>query len=192
MDKRYISPQQLLKDAYALGVQVVERGFVPNYLIGIWRGGTPVAIAMHELMDVLGIATDHFAIRTQSYEGIGQRANTISVDGLGYLRTRAAAGDAVLLVDDVYDTGLSVQQVVTELKQLYADKAVDIRVATPYFKPKNNRTACEPDFFLETTDRWLVFPHEIEGLTLDEIRTHKPELEAAMPLLTGRLEGNSP
>ncbi|MEM1152739.1 MAG: phosphoribosyltransferase family protein [Pseudomonadota bacterium] len=191
MDKRYISPQQLLKDAYALSVQVLERGFIPDYLIGIWRGGTPVAIAMHELMDVLGIATDHFAIRTHSYLGMGQRSDTIRVDGLGYLQSRAAAGDAVLLVDDVYDTGLSVQQVVTELKQLYADKVVDIRVATPYFKPKNNRTEREPDFFLETTDRWLVFPHEIEGLTIDEIRANKPELETAMTLLTARLESDS-
>ncbi|MEM8564404.1 MAG: phosphoribosyltransferase family protein [Pseudomonadota bacterium] len=183
MDKRYISPQQLLTDAYALGVEIVNSGFKPDYLIGIWRGGTPVAIAIHELMDVLGIKTDHFAIRTQSYEAMGRRGNSVGVEGLSYLQTRAKAGDSVLLVDDVYDTGLSAQQVVTDLRHLYAGKPADIRIATPYYKPKNNLTGREPNFFLKTTDQWLVFPHEIEGLSLQDIRDHKPELDAALPLL---------
>ncbi len=75
MNKQYLTPQQLLTDAFALAAQVFESGFRPNYIVGVWRGGTPVAIAVHELLHVLGVESDHFAISTRSYSGIGQRQN---------------------------------------------------------------------------------------------------------------------
>ena len=56
----------------------------------------------------------------------------------------------------------------------------EVRIATVYWKPARNRTALKPDFFVHETDAWLVFPHEINGLTVDEIRRNKPE--AAMIL----------
>ena len=62
----------------------------------------------------------------------------------------------------------------------------DIRIATVWFKPGRNVTDLRPDYFVHETDRWLIFPHEIDGLTVDEIRRHKPE--AAIIL---REEGNS-
>ena len=187
MNKQYISAQQLLADAFALAVKVFESGFRPNYVVGVWRGGTPVAIAVHELLQMLGIETDHFAIRTQSYSAMGQREDKIIVDGLDYLKDRVAGGDAVLLVDDVHDSGLSLQRVTDELCQLYAGSTPEIRIATPYFKPGNNRTDSTPDYFLHKTDDWLVFPHELEGLTLAEMRDNKPELAQALALLEARL-----
>jgi hypothetical protein len=49
-----------------------------------------------------------------------------------------------------------------------------VKVATAYYKPSRNQTALTPDFFVHETEDWLVFPHEICGLTEEEIRTHKP------------------
>ena len=51
-----------------------------------------------------------------------------------------------------------------------------IKVATPYFKPNKNKTSREPDYYLHKTDKWLVFPHELEGLTRQEMLDFKPEL----------------
>jgi len=187
MLKQYLTAQQLLAAAYELAGQVFESGFRPNYILGVWRGGTPVAIAVHELLHVLGVEADHFAIRTKSYSGIGQRKEDIVVDGLDYLNGRVASGDALLVVDDVHDSGLSLQRVTADLRQLYAQLKPEIRIATPYFKPGNNRAGAEPDYFLHKTDDWLVFPHELEGLTLAEMRAHKPELAKVMALLASRL-----
>ena len=178
----------MLADAYALAGQVFESGFRPNYIVGVWRGGAPVAIAVHELLQVLGIEADHFAIRTQSYSGMGQREDDIVVDGLDYLSGRVAEGDALLLVDDVHDSGLSLQRVTSDLRRIYASHRPEIRIATPYFKPVNNRVEGEPDYFLRKTEDWLVFPHELDGLTLAEMRANKPELYAAMALLESRLK----
>ena len=84
--------------------------------------------------------------------------------------------DRLLIVDDVHDTGLSIKQIVTDLKAACKKNTPEIRVATPYFKPNKNLTDNKPDYFLYETDKWLVFPHELDGLTLDEIKKHKPEL----------------
>jgi hypoxanthine phosphoribosyltransferase len=187
MSKQYISPQQLLTDAFALAWQVFESGFRPTCIVGVWRGGTPVAIAVHELLLVLGVDADHAAIRTSSYTGIGRREDAIQVEGLDYLTRRLGKDDALLLVDDVHDTGLSLQQIITDLRQACAADTPDIRIATPYFKPGNNRTNRNPDYFLHQTEDWLVFPHELAGLSLAEISANKPELAALLPLLAGKL-----
>jgi hypoxanthine phosphoribosyltransferase len=186
--KHYISPGELLRDAYDLAWQVFESGYRPDVLLGVWRGGTPVAIAVHELLFVLGVKPDHFAVRTASYTGIDQRVQRVRVDGLEYLSDRIAAGQRLLLVDDVHDTGLSLQQLRLELERLYRPHTPEIRVATPWYKPGMNRTDRVPDYYVNESDDWLVFPHELEGLTAAEITGHKPELAGLLERLVPHLE----
>ena len=38
-----------------------------------------------------------------------------------------------------------------------------------HYKPTNDQTGRAPDFYLYETDHWLVYPHELMGLTDDEI-----------------------
>ena len=73
IEKRYISAQQLLEDSFRLGVEILNSGFRPHFIVGVWRGGTPVGIAVQEMLDFFGVETDHIAIRTSYYEGIGRR-----------------------------------------------------------------------------------------------------------------------
>jgi hypoxanthine phosphoribosyltransferase len=176
MEKQYIKAQQLLEDSFRLAWQVYESGYRPNYIVGVWRGGAPIGIAVQEFLDVLGIESDHIAIRTSSYTGIGQRSKQVKVHGLSYIIRQLESEDSLLIVDDVHDTGLSIQQAIKDLTAACKKNTPHIRVATPYFKPKNNKTNSTPDYYLYETDNWLVFPHELHGLSADEIRQHKPEL----------------
>jgi hypoxanthine phosphoribosyltransferase len=188
LNKHYISPQQLLEDSFRLAWQVYDSGFRPAYIVGVWRGGTPVGIAVQELMQLLGVAADHCAIKTSSYAGIGQRESRVQVDGLEYLLTRLRSGDSILLVDDVHDTGLSLQHTINELQRTLPSIKMEVRIATPYYKPGNNRRGKAPDYFLHSTDDWLVFPHELDGLTSQELRANKPELASLMPELANWLD----
>lgn len=187
MKKHYISSQQLLEDSFTLAWQVFESGFAPDYIVALWRGGTPVGIAVHELLHILGIEADHLAVRTRSYTGIARRGHQVQVDGLDYITSRLAPGERLLLVDDVHDTGLSLQQVIDNLHRGTDAKNVDIRIATPYYKPGNNQTGRIPDYFLHQTDDWLVFPHELDGLTVAEMRANKPELAPLLEQLARHL-----
>ena len=49
----------------------------------------------------------------------------------------------------------------------------DTRVATVYYKPEKRKTERVPDFYIHETNEWLVFPHELHGLTMDEIAKSK-------------------
>ena len=48
-DKRYITESELLSDAYQLGLQIANSGFRPTFIVGLWRGGSVVGIAVQEL-----------------------------------------------------------------------------------------------------------------------------------------------
>lgn len=174
-DKQYISAQQLLEDSFRLGAQILNSGFHPNFIVGVWRGGSPVGIAVQELLYYFDVRSDHISIRTSSYTGIGERTSHVRVHGLSYMIRNVNAEDSLLIVDDVYDSGLSVQAIIETIHVKARRNAPDdIRVATAYFKPGNNRTDREPDYYVHSTDKWLVFPHELDGLSIDEIVANKP------------------
>jgi hypoxanthine phosphoribosyltransferase len=174
--KALYKAQQLLEDSFNLAWQIYESGYRPNYIVGVWRGGAPIGIAVQEFLDVLGVESDHIAIRTSSYTGIGQRRKQVKVHGLSYIIRQLESEDSLLIVDDVHDTGLSIEQAIKDLTKACKKNTPQIRVATPYFKPNNNKTNSVPDYYIHETDEWLVFPHELHGLSADEIRQHKPEL----------------
>ena len=176
MDKLFIQSEELLKDSFNLAWQVYESGYRPNYIIGVWRGGAPIGIAVQEFLDVLGVPSDHIAIRTSHYKGIDERDSQVQVYGLNYIIKQVESEDSLLIVDDVHDTGISIQKIILDLETACKKNTPEIKVATPYFKPKKNKTDRKPEFYIHETEKWLVFPHELEGLSLDEIIEFKPEL----------------
>ena len=189
-DKVYISAQQLLEDSLELGRQIIASGFRPNFIVGVWRGGTPVGITVQELLDFYGIETDHISIRTSSYAGLDKRREgNVRVHGLGYLENQVNAEDSLLIVDDVFDTGLSVKAIIDRLRlRCRRNLPHDLRVATAYYKPEKNRTDFAPDFHVHATSDWLVFPHEMQGLSAAEVRENKPHLARVIESLEGIAE----
>lgn len=173
--KTYISAESLLTDSYRLAMMVLRSGFRPSFIVGVWRGGAPIGIAVQEVLSYHGVETDHIAIRTSSYTGVDQQSPEVKVFALGYLVEQLNPEDNLLIVDDVFDSGRSVEALLNELKlRCRHNMPETIRVATAYYKPSRNRTALKPDFFIHETSDWLVFPHELKGLTREEIRDHKP------------------
>ncbi len=183
LDKQFIAEEELLLDAYRLGVTVFNSGFRPSFIVGLWRGGSSVGIAVQECLQHLGVATDHISLRT-SYRGMQQyqrmvdeASSEIRVHGTQYLLETMNAEDGLLIVDDVYSTGLNVKAVVDRLaRRTRMNMPHDVRIAVPWYKPARNRTGRIPDYYLHETDQWLVLPYELNGLSLDEIRAHKPFL----------------
>ena len=182
MKKKFISETELIYDSFRLAVNIFNSGFRPNFLVGLWRGGSTVGIYVQECLQHLGVKTDHISIRT-SYEGaLNYQAminsdRGIGVHGLQYLLENLNYNDKLLIVDDVFSSGLSIDAVINRLSQrTKRNMPHDYRVAVPWFKPERNCSPREPDFFVNTTDEWLVLPYEITGLSRDEIRTHKPGL----------------
>jgi hypoxanthine phosphoribosyltransferase len=87
------------------------------------------------------------------------------------------AEDKLLVVDDVFDSGRSIKAILDTLNEK-ARKNIphDVRMAMPWYKPERNIIGVEPDYFIHKTDDWLVFPHEMDGLTEQEIFTNKKDM----------------
>jgi uncharacterized protein len=175
MEKLFISADSLLRDSMELARLIVRSGLRPTYLVAMWRGGSPIGIAVQEVLEYHAIEVDHIAIRTSSYLGIDQQSKTVRVHAVDYLVSRLSAEDQLLLIDDVFDSGRSLEAVISELRRRCRRNLPDvIRIATVYYKPTRNRSVLVPDYYVHATDSWLVFPHELVGLTREEILQHKP------------------
>jgi hypoxanthine phosphoribosyltransferase len=184
MDKIFITASSLLQDSFRLARKIHLSGFRPDFIVGIWRGGTPVGIAIQEYFEYVGIETDHIAVRTSAYVGIGEQAKVIRVHGLHYLVEEADADNSLLIVDDVFDSGRSIEALLRELStKMRLNMPRNVRIATPWFKPLSNKTALKPDFHLHETESWIVFPHELAGLTFEEIAAGKTELAPILDIL---------
>ena len=188
MEKHYIRSEDLIQDSFRLAWQVYEDGYRPNYIIGVWRGGAPIGVAVQEFFSVLGVPSDHIAIRTSHYRGIDDRNSEVQVYGLNYVIKQVESDDSLLIVDDVHDTGVSIEKIVSDLQAACKKNTPEIRVATPYFKPSKNKTSRTPDYHLHETDKWLVFPHELDGLSIEEIRANKPEVSDLVEKITNILK----
>lgn len=181
MNERFIAADDLLRDSFQLAANIYEADFEPDFLVGLWRGGSAVGIAVQEGLDYFGTKTDHIAIRT-SYTGAARysqmvsKADSIRVHGMQYLLENLCSHHSMLIVDDVYSTGSSVNAVIQQLAhRTRRNLPHDIRVATVWYRP-TEKTLRTPEYFVHETDDWLVLPYELSGFSVDELRVARPEM----------------
>ena len=99
----------------------------------------------------------------------------IRVHGLHYIIENVNAEDTLLIVDDVFDSGRSIRAVIDRINDLSRRNTPEtIRIATVYYKPGKRKVDLIPNYYIHETEDWLVFPHELEGLTQEEVAVSKP------------------
>ena len=180
MNKVFLNEDSLIEDSFRLGVQIYKQGYRPTFIVGLWRGGSAVGIYVQECLQTLGVVTDHISIRTSyrglpSYESMLAEPGNIRIHGTQYLIENLNEADSLLIVDDVFSSGNSIDATVKHLKRhLKRNFPKDVKVASLYRRPSYQRTVIQPDFCLHETQDWLVFPYELKGLTAEEIEQHKP------------------
>lgn len=167
--KVFIDARTLLLRSVELARKIWDDGYRPNYLIGIWRGGTPPGIAIHEYFRLQGHDPYHTTIKTQSYSGMQRGNRRVDIKGLEHVIDVIECTDRLLLVDDVFDTGHTMAAIVQEIGNRARRNSPEIRVATVYYKPDRNETDLTPDYCVVENNDWIVFPHELEGLSDEEI-----------------------
>ena len=189
--RRYVTETALIEDAFRLGVAVAESGFRPTFIVGLWRGGSAVGIYVQECLQRLGIETDHIAVRT-SYRGlpghaVDDPAREVRVHGTQYLLERLGHEDGLLIVDDVFGSGATMRAVTDRLAhRLKRNLPREVRTAAIWHRPGPDLVGGRrpaPDFRVHETADWLVMPYELAGLTLGDVRAHKPWLAPILETL---------
>lgn len=193
MKKTYVAANDLLLDSFQLAANIHQSGFNPDFLVGLWRGGSAVGIAVQEGLDHFGVKTDHIAIRTSyqgqpSYSKMVDKAESIRAHGLRYLHERVCEHHSMLIVDDVYSTGSSVNAVIKQLKKKSRRNLPrDIRIATVWYRP-TEKTIRPPDYFVHETSDWLILPYELCGMSIEELRENKVEIRPVIDRLEALVE----
>jgi len=143
---RYISWSEYGNLAEALAEKVRSKGERFDLVVGIARGGVPVAMVVS---DRLGLRID--IINVKSYEGIAQRKTPRIISTL----TEEIKGKNILVVDDLVDQGDTMEMV----KQYLRGQNPRLLEAAVLFKKPWSKI--EPEYYLEVGDKWVVFPFEL-------------------------------
>lgn len=143
---RYISWAEYGNLAEALAEKVRSAGKRFDLVIGVVRGGMPVAMVVS---DHLGVKVDF--VNVKSYNGIGERGQPKILSTV----TEDIGGKNVLVVDDLVDQGDTMETVRRHLNE----RRPKLLEAAVLFKKPWSRV--EPEYYLEVVDRWVVFPFEL-------------------------------
>jgi hypoxanthine phosphoribosyltransferase len=143
---RYVDWPEYGNLADALAEKVRSSGRKFDLVVGIARGGLPVAMVVS---DHLGTRIDF--INVKSYDGIAQRGAPRILSTLA----EGIAGKSVLVVDDLVDQGDTME---TVKRYLLEQGPSLLEVAVLFKKPW---TKFEPHYYLEVVDKWMVFPFEL-------------------------------
>lgn len=162
----HIDPDEHLIDTLNLGRKVYESGFRPKHAISIWRGGTPVGLGVDAYFRGQGVYMNHTTVATESYRGIGKQEEVI-VKGLEHVVKVICPEDGLLIVDDVYESGRTIQKIVETLRAQARKNAPErIVVATVHSKPDRHVYKELPVICLHEIagDAWIDYPHELADL----------------------------
>ena len=142
----WVSEKKVFQMARSLGRKIKSSGKNYQLVVGIYRGGVPIAIT---IADELGVYSDVINIKSYKYF---ERSGEIVIKST--LKREDVEGKNVLLVDDLVDSGNTVKIAKKHLFSLGANK-VDVAVLF-----KKVWSEVEVEYFLEETDKWVVFPWE--------------------------------
>lgn len=129
--------------------EIRKNSFKPDIIVGVSRGGWTPARVLSDLLDNPNLAN----VKVEFYIGV---AETKGEPTLSQPVSMEVAGKKCLVVDEVADTGKSLQLIKEHLK---AEGAVEVRIVTIYLKPWS---IIKPDYYVKETSRWIIFPWEIK------------------------------
>ena len=170
--KLIISFDEYLDTVEKLAIDV-NKSFKPTVLVGIMRGGAQI---IDILSRIFKLPTAYIVI--QSYSGKGTEDKQGELIFAREISSIASEKDfeRVLLVDDLSDTGLTLNKSIDWLKKYepIKGKIEDIKTATLW---KKKKSTFEPDFCAQRLDSnpWIVqpFEHYEEIKVQDLIKKHQ-------------------
>ncbi len=162
---KYISANELLIDSFRLGQKIYQTGFIPTRMVSLWRGGTVIGLGVDEFFRSKGHFINHTTMATASYNGLGSHGDVL-IKNPEYLIESISSEDKLLIIDDIYDSGRTIDAVIKKIKSsagINAPKEIVVGCI--------HQKQCKRDFSYNVVylydvppDMWLSYPHEISEL----------------------------
>jgi uncharacterized protein len=167
MSKVFVNSKELFNYSSDLG-KLIFNEYKPDAIIGLSRGGNTPSIIIHEFLNYKGVMCNYYNISCKSYNSNNTQNNNVFIDCTDYTITNLQDCKKILIVDDVFDSGLTIMNVLNYLSKHHI-LSYNIKIATIFYKPQNNKTTITPNFYIRETNNWIVFPHELVGLNDTEV-----------------------
>lgn len=155
-----LSWRDLEENTYLLSQKIKKHKEKPDLIVAVARGGLTIA---QLLTDFLKLPITSFTV--VSYRDLQQE----SIPKITFKIGNQLHGQKILLVDDISDTGKTFERGISYLKELGAPKII---TASLLIKPW---TTFIPDFYVQKTDKWVIFPYEIRETTEALFKKYRSE-----------------
>lgn len=143
----FVSWEEIERLTAKVALSIRERGFDPDIIVGVSRGGLAPTRILSDFLNV----HDVIILGVAFYEEIGRTGNEPVIT---HPLSLGIGGKKVILLDDVSDTGGSLALAKKHVQSLDPS---ELLVCTLHKKPWST---CEPDIYIEETDRWIIYAWE--------------------------------
>ncbi|MDR2185997.1 MAG: phosphoribosyltransferase [Treponema sp.] len=184
MKKEFLPYDVVRNNALKMAHRIYHDGFVPDVIYVSLRGGAYLGNVISEYFKIVrreGRPVYYAAAVARSYTGV-RAAEQIKVEGWTYAPEHLRIGDKVLLVDDIFDTG----KTINHLTGIILEKGIprgDIKIAVhdyKFFYDKASQLPVQPDYWcrkhdlsVNDEDTWIHYmSHELVGLSPEELERY--------------------
>ncbi|MCR4713483.1 MAG: phosphoribosyltransferase [Treponemataceae bacterium] len=182
--KEFLPYDQVRNNSLKMAHRILKDGFIPDVIYVSLRGGAYVANVVSEYFKIARKDVHpvlYAAVVARSYTDIRER-DRVMIDGWTYSPEHLRPGDKILLVDDIFDTGKTINYLVEVLLEKGIPRK-DIKVAVhdyKYFTQKEEQLPIQPDYWCRKfvitkpeEDRWIHYmSHELIGLSQEELENY--------------------
>jgi hypoxanthine phosphoribosyltransferase len=199
MKKEFLSYGVVRNNALKMAHKIYHDGFIPDVIYVSLRGGVYLGNVISEYFKVIqrrARPVYYAAVIARSYTDV-RESEEVKVEGWTYLPDALRTGDNILLVDDIFDSGKTINY----LSKIIMDKGIarrDLKVAVhdyKYFTDQKEHFPVQPDYWCrkhelssKSEEVWIHYSsHELIGLSNEELEEHyfkeDPELREVLSIL---------
>jgi hypoxanthine phosphoribosyltransferase len=199
MIKEFLPYQVVRNNALKLANRIYRDGFIPDVIYVSLRGGAYLGNIISEYFKIVrnnSRPVYYAAVVARSYADVA-RTEQIKVEGWTYAPEHLRAGDKVLLVDDIFDSGKTINHLAAIILEKSIPRA-NLKIAVHDYKyvvDKAEQLPVQPDYWCrkqeltqDSEPRWIHYEsHELIGLSKEELEAHyykqDPELKDILSVL---------
>jgi len=185
MKKEFLPYDVIRNNGFKLAHKIYHEGFIPDVIYVSLRGGASLGNVISEYFKIVnrrGRPVYYAAVVARSYSDVRKSSEQIKVDGWTYSPEHLRSGDKILLVDDIFDSG----NTINFLAEIILEKGIpreNLKVAVHdykycYDKPKQHPVQPDywcrrHDFSIHDEESWIHYmSHELVGLGAEELEEH--------------------
>ena len=199
MIKEFLPYEVVRNNAIKLAYKIYQEKFIPDVIYVSLRGGAYLGNILSEYFKIVREDRHpifYAAVVARSYTGVAQ-SEGIMIDGWTYNPEHLRNGDRVLLVDDIFDSGKTINKLVEVILQKGLPEE-DVRVAVHDYKVftyQDEKLPIQPWYYCRKhvinspdEDLWIHYSsHELVGLSDEELESKyykdDPELREALGVI---------